>query len=341
MVWSRLLTVTSPYIGVACACVSNRHSRSCSVYDICKRRCLATKDRSGACLPILCESDEERWWEATNVEAKRHVDAVRAKRSKNTCQIDRRYRCLMRQITLHLSELVEAEVLKYYQLKRWVYMVRPDLRMKTKEKHPSVEEMLNGFYRHWFDTNDLKKLIEKIKESTTEPLTFIGELESFEREVDLYFSNRMSLHGNGSNGEFKALLCLDPEWSHYPAHELYKLQERACEALERTRRCNFTVYFCTVLKEYVLLTHVEIFIQDLKEAVAKGVNSKDDDLAIPLSIEAAHCESSSALVTGIKPGLVPDTQSVGCSCSQLSHAARAERVPLPAYVKHFIFPRSP
>ena len=290
---------------------------------------MKTADRSGAGLPILCESDEERELEVVDRYVKRHLDAIRSKRMADTRQIDKEYRSLLRQITCHISQLVEEKKLPYNRLKGWVYMLRPRalLGVKIRGKDPPVDEMLNNFYEHWFATFYIRELIMKVEECVKEPLPVVKALEIFESKVDCYFSNRMSLYGIGSNGEPKALLCLDPEWSCYPARELYQLQKRACEALKRMRGDTFTVYFCTLLKEYMLLRHVEIFVHKMKEVIAEDTGGvsivEDDHLVIPHSTNVVYIEGSSMLVLGINPrcGFGAVTQSVGCNCSQLDLAA--------------------
>lgn len=283
--------------------------------------------------------------ESTNVNVKRHVDAIRSKRAENTCRIDKKYRCLLMQFTHHLSQLIKEKKLPYNRLKRWVYILRPQVQMEIKEREPPIDKMLNSFYQHWFATVCLWELIMEVKKCIKEPLPIVEALEIFESEVDDYFSNRLSLHGSGSNGEPIALLCLDPEWHCYPAGELYQLQKRACEALQRKRGQTFTVYFCTLLKECMLLRHVEIFVHKMKKVIAKESGGESiDDLAILHSTDVVYVESRSVFVLGINPsyGFTTVPQSVGCSCSQLDRAASGgHKYAMPECNKYFTYNYGP
>ena len=285
--------------GVPCACPS---LRSCSIYETCRRRCMHTMDRFGVGLPILLESGTDRRFEAANKVAKCHIDTGRMKRSNSTRQLEGSYRYLLKGVTSYLSRLVQNNQLPYSVLKRWVYSLRLDLKVRIPERNPKVEKMLNGFYSKFYDTERLRKLMIKVEEYITWPPTvnFKMALQKFEDEVDNFLSSRVFLHGIGGDGRQNAMFCVDPEWSVYPARDLYQIHKRVCEALLRVRGEHFIiVFFCTVLKEYMLLNHVESFVQKLRDRVERQpvrIEDPDDCIMTPLSEETA--DTPSALITG-------------------------------------------
>ena len=261
-------------------------------------------DRLGVHLPILLESGTDRQFETTNKVAKRHIDAGRMKRSISTQQLEGSYRHLLKGITSYLSHLVQDNQLPYSVLKRWVYSLRLDLKVRIPESNPGVEKMLNEFYSRFYDTERLRKLIIKVEEYITGLPTVKMALQKFEDEVDDFLSSRVFLHGIGRDGQQNAMFCVDPEWSVYPARDLYQIHKRVYEALLRVRGEHFiVVFFCTVLKEYMLLNHVESFVQKLRDRVERqpvSIEDPDGCIMTPLSEETA--DTPSALITGNESG---------------------------------------
>ena len=268
---------------------------------------MRTKDRSGAGVPILPESDTERSFEANNGRVKCHIESRRMIRSSHTQQLEWSYRRLLKGIILSLSHLVQDNHLPYNILKRWMYTLRPDLGIRIQEKKPGVEKIFNEFCPRFYDTNRLSKLLMKVEEYLP---TVKTALQRFEDELDTFLSNRVFLHGFGSDGQQNAVFCVDPEWRAYPARDLFQIHKRVREALQRVRGEQFVViYFCTVLKEYMILNHVESFIQKIKERVerqpihVREEKVEEDRAKFPSSIEEiVNCGRRSVLITGIKLG---------------------------------------
>ena len=294
------------YLGVPCACPS----RHCSIYDICRRRCIRTMDRSGANLPILQESDTERQFEAANEVMKYRVDTRRVERSNHTRQLEGSYRNLQKRITLYLCHLVNESELPYSILKRWVYSLRFDLRARIPERNPPVEKMFNEFYSRFYDTERLRELMVKVEEHLMKPLAVKLALQEFEEEVDTYLSSRVFLHGLNGDGQQMALFCVDPEWRLYPAHDLYQIHKRACEALQRVKGQQFTVIcFCTVLTEYVLLNVANGFAQKMNDQVERQpvcIDEANSRITPPLSDEVADTPSRSLLLHASESAIVED-----------------------------------
>lgn len=302
-----LLVIFLFYLGVPCACP---WSRFCSIYDICRRRCIRTMDRSGANLPILQESDTERQFEATNEVMKNRVDTRRVEWSSSTRQLEESYRNLQKRITSYLCHLVNESELPYSILKRWVYSLRFDLRARIPERNPPVEKMLNEFYSRFYDTERLRELMVKVEEYLKKPLAVKTALQKFKDEVDTYLSSRVFLHGLNGDGQQIALFCVDPEWHLYPARDLYQVHMRACEALQRVRGQQFIVIcFCTVLTEYILLNIANGFAQKMNDRVERQpacIDEADSRITPPLSDEAADTPSRSLLLHASESAIVED-----------------------------------
>ena len=279
-------------LGVPCACPLRR---SCSIYDACRRRCIRTMDRSGISLPILLESGTERLFEAANEVMKHHIDMRRMKRSNSTRQLEGSYRHLLKQITSYLSHLVEDDQLPYSILKRWVYSLRLDIRARIPERNPGVEKMLNEFYSRFYDTGRLRELMVKVEQYLARPPTVKMALQKFEDEVDTFLSSRVFLHGFSGDGQQNAIFCVDPEWSVYPARDLYQIHKRVREALQRVRGQLFIIiFFCTVLTEYMLLSDVVGFMQKMKDRVERQpirIEDADGHIIFTLSKEIANSPS--------------------------------------------------
>lgn len=245
-------------------------------------------DRLGAGLPILLESDTERQFEATSETMKHHVDTRRMERSKCTRRLEGNYRHLQKRITSYISHLVKDKKLPYSTLKRWVYSLRFDLKARIPERNPGVEKMLNAFYSQFYDTERLKELMVKVDGHLTTPPTVKRALQTFEDEVDAFLSSRVFLDGFNECGEQNAMFCVDPEWSVYPACDLYQIHKRVREALQRIRgELYVVILFCTVLTEYVVLSSVESFAQKMKERVERHPTCIHKPDATSLSSEEA------------------------------------------------------
>lgn len=312
------------------------------MYDICQRRCSHTRDHSGAGLPILQELDHERLVENTNAIVKRNIDATRAMKSEETQNMDIMYRRLLRRITFIVLQLTSSQRLSMNRLKLWLYALQPKLHTRITETNPGVEKILNEFYPLWWDTGRLHKLIQKI-EHYTEPLSVADDLNRFKCEVDRYFNGRIVLDGVRENGELIALLSLDPEWHNYPARDLHQLYTRACEALMRGQGERFDVYFCTVLKEYMILKYVESFIHEIEHRVKESYacSSCDRyDIPFPVGTQEVGCIDPCKFVSGIDlpKFTAPEIKSYGCGCSLLNLAVAHERIPvMPETLKHFSY----
>lgn len=295
------------FLGVPCACPSYR---PCSIYDTCRRGCIHIRDRLGIALPILRESGTERQFEAANEVMKHDVDTRRVKQSSNTRQLEGSYRQLLKGITSYISHLVQGGELSYSVLKRWVYSLRFDLRARILERDPGVEKMLNEFYSRFYDTERLRKLMVKVEAHLKRPPTMKMALQKFEEEVDMFLSSRVFLQGVNEDGQQNAIFCVDPEWSIYPAHDLYRIHERVREALQRVRRqFYFIVFFCTVLTEYVLLNNVDGFAQKIKDRVERQpvcIDKTDRHATSPPIEEVTDTPSKSALLDGNEAANVED-----------------------------------
>ena len=284
-------------------------------------------DRLGLGLPILRESGTERLFEANN-EVKRQIDTRRIKRSNSTRQLEGSYRHLLKQITSYLAHLVEDDKLPYSVLKRWVYSLRLDLKAQLPERNPGVEKLLNEFYSRFYDTERLRELLVKVEGYLTRPPTMKMALQKFEDEVDTFLSSRVFLHGFNQDGQQNAMFCVDPEWSLYPARDLYQIHKRVCEALQRVRgQLYIVVFFCTVLTEYMLLNYVEDFAQKMINRVERQPICIDEtDGHIPLSEEAAGTPSRSALFKG-NESVKPEDQIKFLFSSKASGNGRSVLVP--------------
>ena len=278
-------------LGVTCAC---RSSRRCSLYDICCRRCLRTVDRSGCGLPVLQESGTDRSYASSNKTVEQHVNANRDKWSKVTRQLQGKYRLLQKRITTHLSSLVLDNELPYWSLKRCIHNLRRRLKDRALGGNPGVENMLNEFYPPFYDVDSLKKLITRVEECLGRPIPVKAWLQCFEKEVDDFLSSRVILRGVDGDGHHNVIFCIDPEWSDYPACDLYKVHKRVGEALHRVRGQLFAVvYFCTVLKGYVLLSCIENFARKMREKVeGQPIDVADNLAGSPLSKVATSALSA-------------------------------------------------
>ena len=306
---------------------------------------MRTRDRSGAYLPILHESDEERTFEAANRQAKGHVDARREERSSDTHNIEKKYRSLLKDISDLLAQLVRSGQLSNSRLRIWMCTLKPILGSKSM---PGIE-MFYEFCPPWFDTSRLKDLIDKKLTKHVHPpdsslalkvQELLKRLDAFNRDVDQYFSNRLFLQGNQNQDKLISLISLDPEWSRYPARKLYQLHKRACEALKRVRGYTSTVYFCSVLKEYILLNHVQAFVKEIQQKVSKEALSTSYDHHQPAPVNVPVLSNGrSKFDTNSIDVAQNDPIYYGCSCSQLDLAAGGqERVFMLKINKDFLNP---
>ena len=257
---------------------------------------MRTVDRSGANLPISQESSTERQFEDANEVMKNRVDMRRKERSSSTRQLEESYGNLQKRITLYLCQLVNESKLQYSILKRWVYSLRFNLRAQIPERNPPVEKMLSKFYSRFYDTERLRELMVKVEKHLKEPwpLAMKTALQEFEDKVDTYLASRV--HGLNGDGQQVALFCVDPEWRLYPAHDLYQVHKRACEALQRVTGQQFiAICFCTVLTEYILLNVANSFAQKIKDRVERQpacLDEANSRITPPLSEEIADTPPS-------------------------------------------------
>ena len=246
---------------------------------------MRTVDRAGHGLPILQESGTDRSFAYNNKMVERHVEAKRVKWSKITRQLQGEYRRVQKRITSHLTSLVRDDKLLYLSLKRWIHTLRPRLiKDRALGGNPKVENMLNEFYSPFYDVDSLKELIAYVEKYLGRPIPVKAWLQQFEEEVDHFLSSRVIVPGVNGDGRHDAIFCIDPEWSNYPACDLYKVHERIRKALHRVRGQPFSVvYFCTVLKGYVLLSCIEDFAQKMRERVERQPIGVDGLAGSPLS----------------------------------------------------------
>lgn len=300
------------------------------MYKVCKGRCPNVVSQENNGLPIIPESAEEQSlgdnWPIINEK--------RAKRAGDTRKI---YLWYQRLLTEEFSPLIQgflkAQKLSLGCLKRWIITMRPNLRSLHQEQ--DVDVILRLFYPPWYDTIWLSKLIERLEQHLNTDLEIKQSLLTFNSDVDQYFSKRAFVKGGDSLGKPVAMVSIDHEWQNYPAHDFHIIYGRAVKALEQVSGCSFGIFFCTILKEYVIEHKINSAIIKFKEAVIDDI--KHDDRfksSIETEITSFSNKGASVLVVGKVEMAIPDLKE-GCSCAQLEVYLKSEPVTLPECYKSF------
>jgi hypothetical protein len=212
--------------------------------------------------------------------------------------------------------------------------MRPSLRLLQQEH--DVDVVLRSFYPPWYDTLWLPKLIERLEEHLNTDLEIKQSLLNFNSGVDHYFSKRAFRKGGDSMGEPVAMVSIDYEWKHYPAHDFHLIYDRAVKALERVSDCSFGILFCTVLKEYIIEHKINSAIKKFEEAVIDDIKHDDRSKSSEFTSlkEATSNKGASMLVVGKVEIPIPDLKE-GCSCAQFEVRLKSEPVTLPECYKPF------
>ena len=315
---------------------TNNTSCPCSVYKACKRRCPNAIHRGHNGLPIIMESDEEQDLE-NNELALTWINKRRAERSNNTRRIYSRYeRMLTKEFIPQICSLIEMERITVSRLKTWIISMCSSLRSIYEKQ--DVELVLKSFFPPWYDTTRLSKLIERLERHIGIELKVKQSLQEFNSSVDQFFANRVFLEGNGSDGQPVVVMPIDPEWNRYPAHDFYLIYNRVVESLRQVKGRNFTVLFCTILKERVIENKIKDAISGLKDTVAEDIKCDGDksvvDSKFLVSLEETYSDDTSMLVTGKELGILIEEVN-GCSV-HIYEAFRAEQTKLADWLKPFI-----
>ena len=308
------------------------------MYKICKHRCPSAVNQENNGLPIIMESTEEQALE-DNQPIVKWINKKRAKRADDTRQVYSRYqRLLTEEFGPLIHGLLKAQRLSLSRLKRWIITMRPHLRSLYQEQ--DVDVILRSFYPPWYDTIWLSKLIERLEQYLRIDLEIKQSLLKFNTGVDHYFSRRAFVKGGGAIGEPIAVIPIDVEWQYYVAHDFHLIYGRAVRALEQVNDRNFTILFCSVLKEYVIEGKINSTIVKFKEIVIEDI-SHDDRFKSPTEIESMNLREAcsngmaSMLVVGEEFGVaIPDLKE-GCGCALLEACLKSEPVTLGGCYKPF------
>ena len=309
------------------------------MYNACKRRCPSVVFQESNGLPIIIESNEEQALEDNQLIVK-WINKKRREREDDTRRI---YSLYQRLLTEEFSPLVhgflETQKLSLNRLKRWIITMRPNLRSLYQEE--DVEVVLKLFYPPWYDTIWLSNIIERLERHLGIDLEIKQSLLKFNLSVDQYFSKRAFVKGVGTKSEPIAIISVDFEWQHYPAHDLHLIYSRAVRALEQVSDRTFTVFFCTVLKEYVIEHKINGTIIRLKEAVTKDIKYDDRfkssaESGFTSCLEETCFNSVAAmLVIGKQFRIATPDLKEGCGCSLFEACAKSEPAAPVGYLKPF------
>ena len=133
----------------------------------------------------------------------------------------------------------------------------------------------------------------------TEDLKEKRSVQSFISTVDGFISKRVFDQWVGENKQL--YVCIDPEWSHYPATDFNRIYGRAEKALMRIRGCGFTIYFCTVLKECIIRAKKGGGLSKSERGIAEAVYG---GWGSPTVEKEKFIDNTSVLVAGISKRLV-------------------------------------
>ena len=178
-----------------------------------------------------------------------------------------------------------------------------------------MEKVLWECFPRWYDTDLLRNLLDQLgKYIIREDLDNMKRsIQTFNSTVDEFFASRVFLEGVGEDKQQSALVSIDPEWSRYPATEFRLIYSRAAKALRDKRGGEFTIYFCSVLKECVIRTKIGRIITEFEKEIAKEYGGG----TFPPGVKESSEQGATMLVTGKSLHFAIDESDVsgisGCS----------------------------
>ena len=216
--------------------------------------------------------------------------------SANTRKISSGYKHLINEEILPLlTRAIETNRLSLSLLKTLIINMRRNLKSLVYPEQ-RVEKVLRESFPRWYDTDLLRNLLDHLgKYIIREDLDNMKRsIQTFNSTVDEFFASRVFLEGVGEDKQRSALVSIDPEWSLYPAKEFHLIYSRAAKALKDKRGSEFTIYFCSVLKECVIRTKIGRIITEFEKEIAKEYGGG----TFPPGVKEESEQGATMLVTG-------------------------------------------